>query len=293
MLNVTMGCDPELMLIRNDGTLASALPILKGRKERAEPLPCGATVMADNVLAEFTIPPAKSSQEFVDNIRSALQGLKSMVPGLKLFAIPSANFPQSELKSDEAKKFGCDPDFDAWTCDVNEINTERAAKRAFRSAGGHIHIGHSHIADNWDNKPLFITVCDAIIGLAATIIDSHDDSRERRKLYGKAGAHRPKDYGVEYRTPSNFWITKPELTNLIYELSHRSLETFVSSGTTIVDKMGSKNIVKAINTSDQKVATDLLEKVGIEYLGKDLMRKIFSTQVSKEDRDVAVSWKLL
>jgi hypothetical protein len=33
-----------------------------------------------------------------------------------------------------------------------------------------------------------------------------DDGIERKQLYGKKGAFRPKPYGTEYRVLSNFWI---------------------------------------------------------------------------------------
>lgn len=290
--NVTLGCDPEIMLLNSEGKLVSALSVLKGRKRKEESLPCGGTIMADNVLAEFTIPPATTKSEFTGNVRNALKGLQERVPTLRLFAIPSANFPASELRSAEAKKFGCDPDFNAWTCSRNEIDAFNAAKKPFRSAGAHVHIGHESIAENWDNKPRFVTVMDAVFGVAATFIDKFDDSALRRKLYGQAGAHRPKDYGIEYRVPSNFWVAKPALTELAYDLSHVALKVFLETGTQIVEAMSQEKVIRAINESDVDLATGLIKKVGTKYYGNKVVDRIFEASMSIEDREIEKNWKL-
>ena len=46
----------------------------------------------------------------------------------------------------------------------------------------------------------------------------HDRDPLRRELYGKAGAFRPKPYGVEYRTPSNIWIRSRDMRRCIFDL---------------------------------------------------------------------------
>ncbi|OYV41139.1 MAG: hypothetical protein B7Z80_02685 [Rhodospirillales bacterium 20-64-7] len=43
-----------------------------------------------------------------------------------------------------------------------------------------------------------------------------DKDGTRRKLYGKAGAFRPKPYGMEYRVLSNRWLDSPDLTRWVY-----------------------------------------------------------------------------
>jgi hypothetical protein len=43
-----------------------------------------------------------------------------------------------------------------------------------------------------------------------------DKDKERRKLYGKPGAFRPKPYGCEYRVLSNAWVDKPEVASLLF-----------------------------------------------------------------------------
>jgi wobble nucleotide-excising tRNase len=75
-----MGCDPELMLIRNDGTLASALPILKGRKEKAEVL------TARENLELHSIAVALSEQDYKtmeSNIKEAEKKEKEALEAIR------------------------------------------------------------------------------------------------------------------------------------------------------------------------------------------------------------------
>lgn len=280
------------MLVR-DGELVSSLTILQGRKHHAEPLPCGGTIMADNVMAEFTTIPQDHKNGFRQSIRESLTGLHNKVQahGCSLFAIPSASFPKSELKSDEAKQFGCDPDYDAWTCKLNKFDERTAKRTTLRVAGAHVHVGHPIIRQLKD-KPPFVKVLDSIPGLASVIIDNHDDSKRRREMYGKAGAHRPKDYGVEYRVPSNFWVSKPILVDLMYDLFHASLETFSLTRERIVDEIGQETLVNTINSSDYTQAVELFKSVVVRYIGEGLTSRVLEASVSENDRNIAASWNL-
>jgi hypothetical protein len=118
---------------------------------------------------------------------------------------------------DEAKILGCDPDYNAYT---GELNPTPDGTRTFRTAAGHVHVGWG--ADIPTDNPEHLEICrnfvkqlDTTVGMLMCIIDRDP---QRRELYGKAGAFRPKSYGVEYRTPSNIWLKNVQFRRAIFEL---------------------------------------------------------------------------
>ena len=80
-----------------------------------------------------------------------------------------------------------------------------------------------------------------------------DQGHLRKQLYGKAGAFRPKPYGVEYRVLSNFWIFDKEKTNTVWNLTERAVE-HVYSKKKIDNELG-QAIVNCINLGDTRVAS--------------------------------------
>lgn len=141
----TIGADIEVMLEKN-GKLISAVALLPS-DQCANELPHG-TVFHDNVLAEFTIKPASSHKEFaqyiLENVHAIEQAL--LKDGVKTRITASARYPKSELESDQAKRFGCSPDYDAYALKVNQVTAE-AHETDLRSAGGHIHFSHPIFED--------------------------------------------------------------------------------------------------------------------------------------------------
>ena len=60
-----------------------------------------------------------------------------------------------------------------------------------------------------------VKLLDVFLGIPSVIIDP---DKERRKLYGKAGAFRLTKYGFEYRTLSSYMMSKDSILNLIWDL---------------------------------------------------------------------------
>lgn len=242
---VKVGADPELFLYdRKVKTFFSAVGLIGGTKDQPVPIDDeGHSLQEDNVAVEFCIPPASSEKAFVDSIHYVLDHLKEKVePRFELSIVPSAAFKSSQLQTKQAHLVSCRPDYNAWTLAINEF--KRSKKNTnLRTAGGHIHVGYANPDE--DNQVNMIRAMDLFIGVPSVILDS---DTKRRELYGKAGAFRPKPYGVEFRTPSNFWIKTRELTSWAYQNTHKAVK-FLNEGNTIEGDLGQR-IQETINQID-------------------------------------------
>lgn len=265
-----LGSDPELMLCDGQtGALKSAIPIIVDGKGGGISIGGDNKVIHDNVLLEFNTKPAKTEAEFIKTINKSLVGINKLVSksNLRMLAQASDNFPEEELDCDEAKVFGCEPDYNAWTLRRNEIAGD-AANSPFRSAGGHLHIGMSDeggplngILQDPLGKVSVVKALDVFCGVTSVFIDKDPTSAKRRQLYGGAGAHRPKDYGVEYRALGNWWVASPTHTKLVYQLTKTALTLLVEGKLDeLVAKIGQDRIINIINESRVEEAREVFEE---------------------------------
>lgn len=210
----TFGCDPELFVkVEETGEYVSAEGLIPGTKEAPHPVKFGA-VQVDGMAAEFNIDAVDNFTDFNRNIQAVMNQLQAMLPkGLILDAVPAVTFSEEEFTKapDKAKELGCQPDFNAWTGEVNPPPND-PDNPFLRTASGHIHIGWTEGADLTDFQHIIncqdlVKQLDWFLGGWSVKMDKDPT---RRKLYGKAGACRYKSYGVEYRVLSNFWITSRE-----------------------------------------------------------------------------------
>lgn len=277
------GADPELMVHCPQGELVSAIPLIKGTKEKPLPVKGGA-VQHDNVLAEFNVQPSGTSHEFEHNMREVLRELASIVAPNKLVVLASANFPPSQLRHKTARIFGCDPDFNAWSMAMNEFDSTQAGQ-PFRSAGGHFHVGYKdstrEMLEDPYGKAEVVKMMEIFMGIPSIILDPDPTAPARRKLYGGAGAHRPKDYGVEYRALGNFWVRSPSLMHLMYELADLAVKlTLEGENEAILEKVGKDRVQDVINNSRVQEAKTILERDLISYLPRDTFISIMANPVA-------------
>lgn len=240
-LRILLGCDPELFC-RNikTGEFVSAHTLMPGTKTVPHKVNQGA-IQVDGVAAEFNIDPAANQAGFTSNITAVMGQLQGFIgKDYELVSDPAVTFPDSYFKSlpEEVRELGCNPDFNAWTGQVNDKPDGAATN--MRTAAGHIHIGWTDNQDptdstHFDDCRIVARNLDYFLGLYSLMWDGDTN---RRKLYGKAGSFRPKPYGVEYRPLSNVWLRSPKLQGWVYNAAYNGTYSLITTGTRLEDTFG-------------------------------------------------------
>ncbi len=257
-----LGTDPECF-VSKDGKLVSAHNLIPGTKQAPFKVQHGA-VQIDGTALEFNIDPVGSEADWMRNIDTVMSILADMIPGYKIESCPVAEFGFEYLRSlpEKATELGCEPDWDAYTV---AVNPRPNGELPFRSAAGHIHFG---IPETGNDAP----VDDAdYIGWLATKVREldfylalpslfYDADTKRRELYGKAGAFRPKKYGMEYRTLSNQWLGSDSLKRWAYQASIYAMEQ-IDKGVSLFDKYG--DVQAIVNKSDKPGAARIIKAEGL------------------------------
>lgn len=259
---VTIGADPEIFFVRKGSNLPQSVEGLiggtKAKPLQMEGLPVGFMIQEDNVAAEFNIPPAKTQEEFAKNIFMGLKYVGEIAKKnkLKLFFAPDLDFPEEQLTTEHAQTLGCDPDFNSWT---EAQNPQPIAPKFMRTAAGHVHIGWSK--PTWHDVMYLARAFDLFVTVPSILVT---EPNRRRELYGRAGACRPKPYGVECRSLDNFWLKSKAHVNTVYNNTQTAVQ-FVNEGNYCTDMMMdySDMIIKTINTHDRDSAEFLCDKFDV------------------------------
>lgn len=258
---ITLGTDPELFLIRDDGKYISAIGLVKGTKTEphlVKELGDGFATQTDNVAVEFNVPPASKAEEFSKNIDIALRYITKLAKkyDLGLSKVSYAIFDDDQVQSDAAQAIGCDPDFNAYSMTINH-------KESFsdngRSCGGHLSIGYKNPSVKINVE--IIKAMDLFLSIPAVLMDTEE---RRRTLYGQAGSFRNTPFGLEYRPLSNFWIFDDKLRQWAFRNAMQAVE-FVMKGNKIDEELG-KLLQDTINHSKKDEAVKLIEKYNLEVI---------------------------
>jgi len=256
---ILVGGDPEVFMLC-DGQYFSAHGAVEGDKFQPYPVENGA-VQVDGMALEFNIDPADTEDVFLHNIESVLNQLRAMVPEYEVVADPVATFTEEYMKQqpEEALELGCEPDFNAWTGRENEKPDHTLP---FRTGAGHVHFGWGSDMQGPEHLDMcgrIIREADFRLGLPSLLFDG---DTQRRAMYGKAGAYRPKSYGAEYRVLSNVWLRSPELIRWVFRAS-QDCAFAMRDGTDLFDVEGDV-VQDIINNSNIDAARHLIEKHNIQ-----------------------------
>lgn len=246
-MQITVGADPEVFIAKAD-VFTSAHDKLPGTKEVPYKVLKGA-VQVDGMAAEYNIDPALTEEEFLTNLRVVQKQLSDMLPEYKFLETPSVVF-DAEFLDDipfSALLLGCEPDYNAYT---GHVNPRPNGSNFMRTAGGHVHIGGFDAAgifeaNHYGEMRKLIQLMDMEVGVYSVLWDKDD---KRRSMYGKAGAFRPKMYGVEYRSLSNLWTFNVELQKFVYRNTINAVNMLLDG----VGEWSKAPVVRRIiNTSDR------------------------------------------
>lgn len=162
--------------------------------------------------------------------------------------------------------FGCDPDKDAfnvrWTARILDALTH-----PYRYGGGHIHFGFKENPPESDKDVIrFVKLCAMLFG-NFVIANAVNEKlvKLRATYYGMPGKYRIQQYkngqmGIEYRTPSNDWLSFDEeklqqmdsLVDVLYTLYKLGKNP---------KKLLLEKTVRAIVNVDRELAAQTLEEV--------------------------------
>ncbi len=220
MLSISVGCDPEIFGYR-DGNPISCHEFIPGTKDAPHRLTKGAC-QRDGLAVEINPDPAKTRDEFSENISRTLSDVRNFLPaGVVLRFTPAVKFEPwyFDLLPEKVRELGCNPDFNAYSQLINPP-PDTSPNPTLRTAAGHMQVGWAEGLDKTDPQH-FLDCCHAITECDkayATIKRRIDGDTTRESLYGKLGAFRPTSFGVEHRVPSCAWVEYPRLWPFMFDL---------------------------------------------------------------------------
>ncbi len=230
-----IGGDPEFFIGDKEGRIRSADDFFPSKHD---PIRVTARndknsrLFFDGIQAEMAVAHQTCREYFAGNIERVWREVYNRIPSdHQVILSPAEKIRKSILdKADpEARIFGCEPDFNAYTLTTNTPEMD-ASEHPHRYAGGHIHLGLASsyltqdkpeykLAKTEDGHIRIIRFLDLLLTIPTMRLDNDNGSKLRRSKYGKAGCFRPTPYGIEYRTPSCWWLKSPMFISLVYGLA--------------------------------------------------------------------------
>lgn len=254
---VTIGADPEFFLFdKHLNRHVASQRYLPGTKDKPYSLSLGA-VHRDNVAGEIAIQPQSNKEDFSHVVNIVMAQVQKLLPEHVVIDthVSSLDFSPEELDTEEALTFGCSGDEDAW--DIEDVEAPFALDwPTLRCVGGHIHIGFQDMSEEKQIK--VARAADIFIGLRGV---AYDRDTTRKQMYGRASRIRKKDYGIEYRTPSNWWLRSPSYMRMMYTWAEDAY--YYCNIVDHIDTLTVMSIKDAINTANADKADQLLRSMGV------------------------------
>ncbi len=279
----TLGGDPEFFVaVKKDGTILNSDRFFPGKHSPIEVGECSdpkknSKLYFDGIQAELAPGYSTCRETLAYNLRTVLQrAFEKIGPENEIVLKPAVKMKKSilDIADPEARIFGCMPDFNAYTRSVNTPEMD-ASSHMYRYAGGHIHLGVSleyaakgspekKMVEDQEKHLEIIKALDLLVSLVTLPLDNADGSSHRRSKYGKAGCFRPTPYGVEYRTPSCWWLKSPATLSLVYGMARLAWNMVVKNTVPRlmeIAKIDEQEVRGIIDEGDIKSAYSVWEKI--------------------------------
>jgi len=121
---------------------------------------------------------------------------------------------------------------------------------------GHVAIGYKHHPSySQETTEKIVKAFDIFVTLPALFKDN--DTR-RRELYGKPGSFRFKDFGVECRALSNFWIHNEENRNWVFNQTLKAVNCVLDGEADQLIKDWSEKTKDAITNNNLVLAEEII-----------------------------------
>lgn len=234
LISCYFGGDPEFFVSDEKGVILNSDRFFPGKENprkvtRPDDGFLYGKVYFDGIQAELGFTQATCRETVIARMGIVLNEVRKIISGPagnKIVLKPAVKVKKAiiNLADPQARIFGCAPDFNAYTRSVNTPPMD-ASRHLYRYAGGHIHLGKSDydsegaLLKDPENHLKIIKTLDLIVSLPLLALDNGPGSKLRRTKYGKAGCFRPTPYGLEYRTPSCWWLQSPVTAGLILGLA--------------------------------------------------------------------------
>lgn len=258
MDTITVGSDAEVPVALATGQIIPVTGLVGGTKEnprQLDKLAKGFCVQEDGPNLEFNIPPARTANGFYENIVNALSACTKLLPPT-MYLQPIAYYKLDKKFFRVVKslhEMGCEPDYCAWSEDENPRPHNDGETRV---AGAHVHVGWEKPTN--EDRIALIKCLDLVLGFGYLA----NDDVNRRKLYGRAGAFRPKKYGVEYRVLGNWWLNESAFTvfNCVMQAAQMVNNNFVFNEKESDAIQHAINYGQTKNTEDRQLLRDCMTR---------------------------------
>ena len=262
-----MGTDPE-MFVKVGNDLLPAFKFLPAKDQSDEwlrpderPYYIYKKMFWDGFQAEWTTTQSYTCLSWlVDEVQSALKDLdaraKAFNPLAELSLDNVVRIPAAVLDEtpDAYVQLGCNPSRNAYKDKAMFAGNPR--KLRYRFAGGHMHFDWRGTVE--ESREV-VKVMDKVLGVWCVGAAKNFDKPIRRKYYGLAGEYRKPSYGIEYRTPSNFWLSHPITMHAVFELGRAAMTLHKANKSDwwIADE---DEVQSVINNCDVEGAREILER---------------------------------